>query len=53
MRLKNVSGETVDLPTLDPSRVADGDEIDVSEHDAKNLLGTGLFRKSVSKNEKE
>lgn len=44
MRLQNVSGGTVDLPTLD-ERVPDGGEIDVSGDDAKNLLASELFER--------
>jgi hypothetical protein len=54
MRLKNTSGGSVDLPTLD-LRVPDGDEVDVTGDDAKNLLASGLFERTdkPSKNEKE
>jgi hypothetical protein len=56
VKLKNTSGGSVDLPTLEPSRVADGEEIEVTGDDARNLLASGLFKRTdqpASKTDKE
>lgn len=55
MKLKNISGGAVSVPTLDPDRVADGDEIEVTGDAAKSLLASGLFERTdkPKTNEKE
>lgn len=47
MRVKNVSGDTVDLPTLG-LRVPAGEAVDVKADDAKSLLASGLFKQTGS-----
>jgi hypothetical protein len=45
VKLKNTSGGTVDLPTLD-ARVPAGDELEVTGDVAQNLLASGLFERT-------